>query len=132
MTTGSAAALPAKCLASFIYFVDINGMGGRQSYLGEFEQVVLLAVARLGDEAYGNAVRTAITERTGRAVTIGAMYATLDRLVAKGYLRARDESADGRPRRFFALTPAGVTALEAARDLQRRMWAGLRLPKGTR
>lgn len=105
-------------------------MGGRQSYLGEFEQVVLLAVARLKAEAYGMAVRAEIAERTGREVTIGAMYATLDRLVAKGYLRSRDEAQDGRPKRFFAITAAGVGALESARELQTRMWAGLRLPKG--
>jgi PadR family transcriptional regulator PadR len=105
-------------------------MAGRQSYLGEFEQVVLLAVARLEAEAYGMAVRAEIAERTGREVTIGAMYATLDRLVAKGYLRARDESSEGRPRRFFAVTASGVQALETARELQTRMWAGLRLRKG--
>ena len=104
-------------------------MGGRQSYLGEFEQIVLLAVARLKDDAYGMGVRSEIAERTGRAVTIGAMYATLDRLEAKGYLRSRDEANDGRPRRFFALTAEGVAALELSRDLQQRMWAGLRLPR---
>lgn len=107
-------------------------MGGRQSYLGEFEQVVLLAVARLKDDAYGMAVRAAIAERIGRAVTIGALYATLDRLVTKGYLRASDDAAEGRPRRFFALTPAGVAALEVSRDAQQRMWAGVRLPKAGR
>ena len=105
-------------------------MGGRQLYLGEFEQVVLLAVARLKADAYGMSVRTEIAERTGREVTIGAMYATLDRLVAKGYLRSRDDAPQGRPRRFFAITAAGVEALESARELQTRMWAGLRLPKG--
>ena len=107
-------------------------MGGRQSYLGEFEQVVLLAVARLKADAYGMSVRAEIVERTGREVTIGAMYATLDRLVSKGYLNARDESQEGRPRRFFAMTGAGVKALEAARELQTRMWEGVRLPKGGR
>ena len=104
-------------------------MGGRQSYLGEFEQGALLAVARLKTDAYGMAVRAEIADRTGREVTIGAMYATLDRLVAKGYLRSRDEAQDGRPKRFFAITAAGVGALESARELQTRMWAGLRLPK---
>lgn len=105
-------------------------MGGRQSYLGEFEQVVLLAVARLKTDAYGMSLRAEIVERTGREVAIGAMYATLDRLVSKGYLRSRDEASEGRPRRFFALTPAGVDALEASRTLQQKMWAGVRLPKG--
>lgn len=105
-------------------------MGGRQSYLGEFEQVVLLAVARLKGDAYGMSLRAEIVERTGREVAIGAMYATLDRLVAKGYLRSRDDAPDGRPRRFVALTTSGVEALESARDLQQKMWAGVRLPKG--
>lgn len=107
-------------------------MAGRQSYLGEFEQVAMLAVARLKTEAYGMAVKQEIVDRTGREVTIGAMYATLDRLVAKGYLRARDETEGGRPRRFFEIAPAGVDALEAARELQTRMWAGVRLSKGGR
>lgn len=107
-------------------------MAGKQSYLGEFEQVVLLAVARLRDDAYGMAVRTEITDRTGRPVTIGALYATLDRLVTKGYLHASDDTSQGRPRRFFALTADGVSALETARDLQNRMWSGLKFSKGSR
>jgi DNA-binding PadR family transcriptional regulator len=105
-------------------------MGGRVSYLGEFEQVVLLAVARLKNDAHGMGLRAEITGRSGRASSIGAVYATLDRLVAKGYLRQRDDSTEGRARRFFALTPAGVDALETARALQQRMWAGIQLRKG--
>jgi len=104
-------------------------MGGRRSYLGEFEQVVLLAVAGLGDEAYGMKLRAEIVRRTGRAVSIGAIYATLDRLVAKDYLRARDDESSGRARRFFTLTRDGVAALRAASDLHARMWAGVVLPK---
>ena len=105
---------------------------GRGEYLGEFEQIVLLAVARLGDDAYGMEIRREIEQRTERLVTIGAVYATLDRLEDKGYLRARDESNSGRARRFFALTDAGVDALEAARSLQTRMWSGLRLGRSSR
>lgn len=107
-------------------------MGGRVSYLGEFEQVVLLAVARLKNEAHGMRLRAEIQERSGRAASIGAIYATLDRLVAKGYLRQRDDSSTGRARRFFALTPAGVDALETARAMQQRMWSGVQLRKGGR
>jgi DNA-binding PadR family transcriptional regulator len=107
-------------------------MSGRQTYLGEFEQVVLLAVARLGNDAYGMKLRAEIAERFGRASSIGAVYATLDRLVAKGYLRERDDTSGGRARRFFAVTPAGVANLEAVRALQQRMWSGVRLPKGGR
>jgi len=100
---------------------------GRGEYLGEFEQVVLLAVARLEDEAYGMRIRREIEERVGRAVSIGAIYATVDRLERKGHLRRRDDDSGGRARRFFSLTPEGLLALEAARELQNRMWAGLRL-----
>jgi DNA-binding PadR family transcriptional regulator len=104
-------------------------MSGRRSYLGEFEQVVLLAVARLRDEAYGMKLRTEIINRTGRAVSIGAIYATLDRLVAKDYLRTRDDDSSGRVRRFFTLTRDGIEALHAANELHARMWAGVQLPK---
>lgn len=105
-------------------------MAGRVSYLGEFEQVVLLAVARLKADAHGMGLRAEIEERSGRTTSIGAIYATLDRLVAKGYLRQRDDSSTGRARRFFALTTDGVSALETARALQQRMWAGIQLRKG--
>lgn len=103
------------------------------TYAGEFEQVVLLAVVHLGDDAYGASIRREIEARGNRAVTIGAAYATLDRLVDKGYLKAREaESTDrgGQPRRFFSITPTGVAALEEARALQARMWRGIELPKG--
>jgi PadR family transcriptional regulator, regulatory protein PadR len=107
-------------------------MTGRMSYLGEFEQVVLLAVARLKSDAYGMGLRAEIAERFGRASSIGAIYATLDRLVAKGYLTQRDDDMRGRARRFFTLTSSGVEALETARTLQRRMWTGVQLPKGAK
>jgi PadR family transcriptional regulator PadR len=103
-----------------------------RDYLGEFEQIVLLAVARLAGDAYGMQIRREIEARTERAVTIGAVYATLDRLEAKGYLATHDEAASGRARRFFVLTPTGVEALETARELQARMWSGLRLSRQAR
>jgi PadR family transcriptional regulator PadR len=108
-------------------------MSGKVTYPGEFEQVVLLAIVHLGDDAYGASIRREIEARGGRAVTIGAAYATLDRLVDKGYLRTREADASdrgGQPRRFFSITPGGVTALEEARALQARMWRGIALPKG--
>ena len=109
-------------------------MGGKVSYLVEFEQVVLLAIVRLGDDAYGASIRREIEARGGRAVTIGAAYATFDRLIEKGYVKAREMAGDadraGQPRRCFAVTPAGVAALEEARALQTRMWQGVQLPKG--
>ena len=65
-------------------------------FLGEFEQLVLIALLRLGDEAYGMAVRREIEARAGRDVSIGAVYATLDRLESKGLVRSRLGEAIGR------------------------------------
>jgi DNA-binding PadR family transcriptional regulator len=107
---------------------------GRSGYLGELEQIVLLAVARLEREAYGMSIRREIEERTGRNVAIGAVYSTLERLQDKGHVRSvappEDAERDGRARRFFELTPSGVDALDIASQMQTRMWAGLRLRKG--
>jgi PadR family transcriptional regulator PadR len=77
-------------------------------------------------------VRAEIADQGGRTVTIGALYATLDRLETKGYLRARDEVVDGRSRRSFSLTPEGAQALETTRALQQRMWDGVRLSRSGR
>lgn len=104
---------------------------GRGDYLGEFEQIVLLAVARLGDEAYGMRIRAEIEQRAGRRTSIGAVYATLERLVSKGLARETDmpggKERSGLARRFYAVTSTGRTALHDARELQSRMWAGLSL-----
>ena len=106
-------------------------------YLGEFEQIVLLAVARTSDDAYGITIRDEIQRRIGRDVSIDALYLTLDRLTCKGYLRSRLGEATavrvGRAKRYFALTTAGESALQASREQQSKMWAGLDLghiPKG--
>jgi PadR family transcriptional regulator, regulatory protein PadR len=111
-------------------------MSGRVTFLGEFEQIVLLAVIHLGDDAYGTTIRREIETRARRPVSIGAAYATLDRLVEKGYLRARDEAGGaergGRVRRCFTVTASGIGALEDARDLQTRMWAGIHLRRAAR
>jgi DNA-binding PadR family transcriptional regulator len=100
-------------------------------YLGEFEQLVLLAVARLEDGAYGMSIRREIEARSGRHVAIGAVYATLERLLDKGHVLARSGDSsperDGRARKFFTLTTSGADALAEARALQERMWAGLDL-----
>lgn len=100
-------------------------------YLGEFEQIVLLAVLRLGDEAYGVPIRREIEKQAGRNVTVGAVYSTLDRLEAKGYLSSwfADPTAErgGRSRRYFRVEPAGVEALARAKQMLDRMWKGVRL-----
>ena len=98
-------------------------------FLGEFEQLVLLALVRLGDGAYGMAVRRELAARAGRDVSIGAVYATLDRLEEKGLARSRlGEATDargGRAKKCFTITGAGARALERSQHAVRRMLDGL-------
>jgi DNA-binding PadR family transcriptional regulator len=98
-------------------------------YLGELEQIVLLAVLRLGDEAYGVPILEQIERQTGRKVARGALYTALDRLEAKGCLRSRVgdplPERGGRARRYFTVTPAAVRALKASRLALLRLWKGL-------
>jgi DNA-binding PadR family transcriptional regulator len=99
-----------------------------REYLGEFEQVVLLAVMRLGDEAYGVTIRREIEERTGRTVTLGSIYPTLHRLEAKRLVSSftghPTASRGGRSRRHFQLEPEGRAALRRSRDIVAALWAG--------
>jgi PadR family transcriptional regulator PadR len=101
-------------------------VGGKGSYLGEFEQIVLLSVARLGGEGYGVTIRQDIESQAGREVTIGAVYATLSRLEQKGLASSWEGDAEpkrgGRSRRHYRIEPAGVRALRAARGMMDRMW----------
>ena len=86
--------------------------------LGDFEQLVLLGVLRLGQDAYGAAIRQEIHARSGRDVSINAVYTTLDRLEAKGCLRswtgAPTAQRGGRRRKFYELRPDGIAALKQA------------------
>jgi len=100
-------------------------------FLGEFEQLVLLAVHRLGATAYGGAIASEIEERTGRPLSIGAVHATLTRLEDKGYLRSRmgepEPVRGGRGKRLFTLAPAGVRALRVTKEMLGVMWDGVDL-----
>ena len=104
-------------------------MGNKVSYLGELEQMLLWTVLRLGDDAYGMAVRDELQQRSGRSSARGAVYITLDRLVKKGYLTSRladpSEERAGRARRYFDLTPEGLEALRQAREALVSTWDGL-------
>jgi DNA-binding PadR family transcriptional regulator len=99
---------------------------GRGDYLGEFEQIVLLAVARLGEEGYGTTIRREIERRTGRQVSVGALYATLERLERKDFLSTWESEPTarrgGRAKRHFRLAPSGVRALEEAREMLESLW----------
>lgn len=98
-------------------------------YLGEFEQIVLLAVLRLGKNAYAIPIREEIEQRTGRTVARGALYTALERLEAKRCLRSTMSEPlperGGRSRRYFAVTPAGLAAIRASRQSLLRLWQGL-------
>src|SRR6185503_13532528 len=99
------------------------------SALGEFEQVVLLSILRLGDDAYAVSVRDEILRCTGRDVSRGSIYITLDRLETKGYLRSRlaDPTPErgGRAKRYYALRPRAVEALRDSRRALVALWRGL-------
>ena len=93
--------------------------------LGAFEEQVLLCVVRTGDDAYGMAVRREIETATDRDVAIGAVYATLDRLEAKGLVRSTRPG--GGARRVFAVTRTGARALAETRRVRERLWHGVDL-----
>ena len=97
--------------------------------IGEFEHVVLLAILRLGEEAYAVSVRDEILRCTGRDVSRGSIYITLDRLETKGYLKSylADPTPErgGRSKRFYALRPLAVNALKESRRALVALWRGL-------
>ena len=108
---------------------------GKSDSLGEFEQVVLLALIRLRSNAYGVTIRREIAERTGRNVSVGAIYTTLDRLERKGFVSSQrgepTPERGGRAKRYYKIEARGERALQRARDTMDRMWEGLILAPGT-
>ena len=104
--------------------------------LGDFEQLVLLGVLRLGDEAYGAAIRQEIHARSGRDISISAVYTTLDRLESKGLLRSwvgePTPQRGGRRRKFYLLRPAGEAALRQAYHAFTAMSHGFEARLGTK
>jgi PadR family transcriptional regulator PadR len=102
----------------------------KREYLGTFESIVLGAVLRLRENAYGMTVRREIEERTGRSVSIGAVYATLERLEGKGFVTCEEGTGTpergGRARRFFVVTALGVRAANDTHEAVSAMWRGMR------
>ena len=97
--------------------------------LGEFEQMLLLAILQLGGDAYGPGIARYLEEQVERPVSRGALYATLARLEQKGQvvwsLAEADEERGGHRRRRFELTPAGIGSLRTYRSALLRLWTGL-------
>ena len=94
--------------------------------LGEFEELVLLCVRQLGAEAHGSGIQSLLAEAAGREVTLGAIYAALDRAqrkaLAKSWLGEPTASRGGRAKRHYAVTPAGESALRKSRLVRERLW----------
>lgn len=103
--------------------------------LGWFEQGVLLTLWRLKDNAYGVSIRAELASQTKLPVSFGSVYATLERLEQKGFVRSSlgDPTPErgGRPKRYYALEGSGIRALRKSRRVQESMWAGVRLPAAT-
>jgi PadR family transcriptional regulator PadR len=94
--------------------------------LGEFEEIVLLTVGVLYDEAYGVAIKEEIQNRLGRKVSVGAMQSALRRMESKGFLVSREGEINakrgGKPKRYFRITAYGKKALEYNRGVRNQLW----------
>jgi DNA-binding PadR family transcriptional regulator len=104
-------------------------MSPRKGPFGELEHLTLLAVLRLGDDAYGANVRRELEHTAGRELAIATVYVTLVRLEKKGLLQSRQTDPEpvpgGKAKRCYRITTAGVDAVKKARALIDRMWEGL-------
>jgi PadR family transcriptional regulator len=102
--------------------------------LGEFEQLILLAILRLRDDAYGVTIRAELANRAGRTVAPGAMYTALDRLESKGLIASRmsdpTPQRGGRAKRHVTVTAAGMKALTRSVQAYERLLDGLNLSRG--
>lgn len=98
-------------------------------HLGELEELVLLAVCSLGDDAYGVTVQQRIEAVAGRSATLGAVYSALERLERKecvsSWVGGATEERGGRRKRFFGVTPTGRRLVESTRDAREAMWAAV-------
>ena len=100
----------------------------KQNFIGEFEQMILLAILQGGEGANAYEVRKELEQSAGRTVAKGAFYTTLDRLEKKGYLiwttRVADGGRGGMPQRHFTVTPEGVGELQKSRAALQNLWRG--------
>jgi DNA-binding PadR family transcriptional regulator len=102
---------------------------GGGNFLGEFEHMLLAAVIRLGEDAYGASILQEIEKQAGRRVPSGSLYVTLDRLERKGLIRSYagdpEPGRGGRPKRFVRITPEGLRAVREVREAMLNLWAGI-------
>ena len=101
----------------------------QKSFLGELEQMVLLAILRLGDQAWTGPIRDQLRDRAGREISRGALYTTLDRLEGKGCLTSKlgasRPAPGGRARRHWVVSDRGLSLLESSRKAYLSLWSGL-------
>ena len=98
-----------------------------KTYLGEFEELVLLTIVVLSDDAYSVAICDELTQRTGRDVKLGVVHAVLNRLEEKGLIRSKLGEATqvrgGKRKRYYTITNAGKAAVTEARDVREQLWS---------
>ena len=106
-------------------------MNDKQKFLGEFEQILLLSILKLGTNAYGTSIRQLLADAINRDITIGALYTTLERLEKKGMVSSKmgesKAQRGGRAKKYFEVTGAGQSALRKSRDALMTLWQGLSL-----
>jgi DNA-binding PadR family transcriptional regulator len=106
----------------------------KRSFLGEMELMVLLAVVRLDDEAYGVPISKELRVLAKREIALGSIYAALDRLAEKGFVQSSlgDPTPErgGRAKRYFRATPSGVRALKMTHTALTNLWRGIPLLEG--
>ena len=119
---------------NFQNFFDIIEEMPKPNYLGEFELLVMLAVLRLGDGAYGVPISREIERQTGRDVAFGTVYSTLERLQKKGFvcssLGDATRERGGRAKRYFQVTSTGLRTVRETKRSLIRLWRGLRELEG--
>ena len=98
-----------------------------KEYIGELEELVLLLIVMLKDDAYGMAIRKALKKHANRTVTIGAVHGTVNRLEKKGFIESRlggaTELRGGRRKRLFTITASGKEVLQKSRDVKVNLWS---------
>jgi DNA-binding PadR family transcriptional regulator len=119
---------PSACGVSLVV-IEREARVPTNIIIGEFEQLVLLCLLQLGDDAHAIALRERVSAAAGRSIARGALYRTLDRLEEKGWLdwtvEASGPERGGHARRRFRVTPRGVATLRASRDALEQLWQGL-------
>jgi len=120
----------------FDYFFATLEQMPKRAYLGEMELMVLLAVVRLGDDAYGVPISKELLILAGREVALGSIYAALDRLEQKSFVTSLlgepTPERGGRAKRYFRVTTTGVRALKMTRTALTNLWSGIPLLEGRR